>query len=405
MIWTLLNSILLLALALSFQPEEGPTKHYWLGLLAKFSASLAFGWYYFIHLQSGDTVMFHQQALNLYHLSEESFNQYINYLFTGHHPVFMAEGRNDFFVKILSLPYMATQGNYWLSGLYLAFFSFLCSWFLFRSIVRYFPQLVIPAFIAFLLWPTSLFWSSGILKDTLVNGSIFFLAGICIRYYYGYTFKFSQLTIALVCLVMLFYLKFYLAAMAGICMGILAWDKVTKAFISSKTLRYVSLVFMLIVLMALTSLLNWNMNLDNLPQAVADNYSRMKSISEPDKIVQLNLDGTYASLIKSAPMALVTGLWRPAIWQTSGWMIFFGLESLFIYLLLPQAAIGYKRYQVNLLGVLTVFFIISLSTFLPMVSPNLGSLVRYKSVFMPFLLFILLIGPYLTLFVKNKQIS
>ncbi|WP_258098786.1 hypothetical protein [Marinoscillum pacificum] len=403
MIWTALNIILIIALALSFQPEEGPTKHYWFGLLAKFAASIAFGLYYFTYLQSGDTVAFHEKAFELFQLSEQSFNQYISYLFTGHHPVYMAEGRNDFFVKILSIPYVATQGNYWISALYLAFFSFLCSWFLFRSVVGHYPKLLIPAFIAFLLWPTSLFWSSGAMKDTLVNGSVFFLAAVCIRYKFGFSFRFSQVTVAILCLAMLFYMKFYLAALMGISMGLLAWDKLASTFIEKKSIRMISGIAALVILIALTSQLNWNMNLDKLPGAITENYERMKNLSEDNEIIQFDLDGTYSSLIKNIPHSLYTGLFRPAIWQTNSWMIFFGLESLFIYLLVIQNGIFFKQISINQLGTLALFFCIALATLLPMASPNLGSLVRYKSAFMPFLMFLLLVAPYQGLFLKKKE--
>ena len=403
MIWTILNIILIIALALSFQPEEGPTKHYWFGLVAKFGASIAFGLYYFSYLESGDTVAFHQKALELFQLSEESFSRYVNYLFTGHHPVFMAEGRNDLFVKILSIPYVATQGNYWISALYLAFFSFLCSWFLFRSVVGHYPKLLIPAFIAFLLWPTSLFWSSGAMKDTLVNGSVFFLAGVCIRYKFGFSFRFSQVTIALLCLAMLFYMKFYLAALMGISMGLLAWDKVASTFIEKKTIRMVSGIAALIVLIGLTSQLNWNMNLDKLPGAITENYERMKILSEENEIISFNLDGSYLSLLKNIPHSLYTGLFRPGIWQTSSWMIFFGLESLFIYLLVIQNAIFFKHIKPNQLAILALFFCMALAALLPMASPNLGSLVRYKSVFVPFLIFLLMATPYRRLFLKKEE--
>ena len=404
MIWIILNIVLLIALTLSFQPEAGPTKHYWIGLAVKFSCSLAFGWFYFWHLNTGDTLMFHQKALELMKMAEESFSQYFDYLITGQYPVYKAESRTDIFTKILSIPYIATQGNYWLSALYLAFFSFLCSWFLYRSVIRYYPSALIPAFIAFLLFPSPVFWSSGILKDTLTNGSIFFLAGICIRYRHNSSFTFSQVTVAIACLFILFYMKFYLAAVAGVCMGFLAWTKLSKAFVQSKTTRTLVNLIALVVLIGLVSLLNRNLNYDRLPVAIYSNYQQIASISSSD-VIEFTLDGTYTSVLENIPKALITGLFRPFVWESSSLMIFFGIETLLILALFIANLGLIKKWRFNTLVALAILFVLSLAIFLPLVSPNMGSLVRYKSVFVPFLTFILLLAPFEQWFSKKEQFN
>ncbi len=404
MIWIILNIVLLIALALSFQPEEGPTKHYWIGLAVKVSCSLTFGWFYYLHLETGDTLMFHQKALELMKLAEESFSQYFDYLITGQYPVFKAESRTDIFTKVLSLPYIATQGNYWLSALYLAFFSFLCSWFLFRSVIRYYPIALIPAFIAFLLFPSPIFWSSGILKDTLTNGSIFFLAGICIRYRHHYSFTFSQVTVAIACLFILFYMKFYLAAVAGVCMGFLAWSNLSHAFIQSKTARSLVNLAALVVLISLVSLLNRNLNYDRLPAAIYSNYQQIASISS-HHVIDFSLDGSYTSVLENTPKALVTGLFRPFIWESSSLMLLFGIENVLILALFVANLILIKKWKFNLLIALAILFVLSLAIFLPMASPNMGSLVRYKSVFIPFLAFVLMLTPFEQWFSKKEQFT
>lgn len=401
MIWIGLNIVLLLTLAFSFQPPDRLKKLYWIGLGVKTIGCISFGTIYILIFNTGDTLYFHKSALTLYELSETSFSDYLNELLTPHHPIYKAEWRNELFSKILSTAYVATQGNYWLSALYLALFSYLCIWFLVRSIERHYTHLLVPAFIAFVLFPSPVFWSSGILKDTLVNGSLFYLAGLCIRYYHGDRFTFSQITVATVSLLLLFYLKFYLAALTGLLMALLAWRYLVITFVETKGVKVTLTIIIIFTCVVAVSQANRNINLDRLPQSLYDNYKTIQDQSLPGETLHLDIEPTYASLIYHSPSAMIAGLFRPFIWETDSFKLLPGIENLFILLLFLVNLYYIKQLRPNLPGILAIIFICCLATALPMAAPNFGSLIRYKAVFQPFLLFLLLIRPYQFIVLKE----
>src|SRR5690606_35684717 len=82
------------------------------------------------------------------------------------------------FSKIVSLFYVISFGNYWICTLYFSFFSFLGAWYLVRKITVFFPDKIAGAMIAFLFFSGVVFWSSGIIKESLAMTAIFFLSGI-----------------------------------------------------------------------------------------------------------------------------------------------------------------------------------------------------------------------------------
>jgi hypothetical protein len=199
-------------------------------------------------------------------------------------------------------------------------------------------------------------------------------------------------------------MKFYLAAIAGVCMRFLARNNVSKALLRSKTARTLVNFAGLIFLIGLVSLLNRNLNYDRLPTAIYSNYQQIASISSSD-IINFTLDGTYGSVFKNTPKALVTGLFRPFIWESSSLMILFGIENLLILILFIANLMLIKNWRFNTLIALAILFVLSLAIFLPMVAPNMGSLVRYKSVVIPFFTFVLMLTPFEQWFLKKEQFT
>ncbi|MEQ8583539.1 MAG: hypothetical protein RIC30_19260 [Marinoscillum sp.] len=390
----LLSLLFLAGLAYFLRSGAELRVFYWSGLAFRMLCGLALGWYYLIHLGAGDTTYFHEQATTLFQLSGDSFSEYIHSLLTAQHPVYMGEARNEFFIKILSILYLITGGNYWISGLYLSFAGFYGSWYLVSRIHQYHPAYVTAAIASFLFLPTAMFWSSGVLKDPLINGALCMLAGFCIRYWHHTANRLREYFLVGGGLLILFYLKFYLVAVTSMAMGILAWAKVLDALVPRKTFKLLFTLGGAILMGLLVTQVNKNLHFDQLPESVYNTHQVIYNDSEPDKTLHFpDLEPTYPSLIMHLPKGLIAGLFRPFIWEVNGPLIVGGLQNLFFLLLFFYSLFHAHRYRFTTLVLITVGFITILATFLPLVSPNLGSLERYKAAYQPFLLFILLIIP------------
>ena len=77
-----------------------------------------------------------------------------------------------FISKLLALLNFATLGSYWLNGVYLSLGCYVACWGLVRTLRQLWPVAPLGAgLVSFLLWPSVVWWSSGISKETLVLGS------------------------------------------------------------------------------------------------------------------------------------------------------------------------------------------------------------------------------------------
>lgn len=99
----------------------------------------------------------------------------------------MYEWSNTLFViKVLALLNFASLGAGWLNGLYLSAGCFVGCWGLVRTLGRLFPAAPVGAGVgAFLLWPSVVWWTSGLTKETLVLGSGAALTALVLRALYG----------------------------------------------------------------------------------------------------------------------------------------------------------------------------------------------------------------------------
>ncbi|RZL15812.1 MAG: hypothetical protein EOO62_02970, partial [Hymenobacter sp.] len=91
-----------------------------------------------------------------------------------------------FFIKVMALLNLASGGVSWLNALYLSAFCFVACWELVRTLVQVLPATPVAAgLVAFLLWPTVVWWTAGFTKETLVVGAGAGLVALVLPGLYG----------------------------------------------------------------------------------------------------------------------------------------------------------------------------------------------------------------------------
>lgn len=91
-----------------------------------------------------------------------------------------------FIIKVMALLNFASLGAGWLNGLYLSAGCFVSCWALVRTLGRLFPAAPVGAGVgAFLLWPSVVWWASGLTKETLVLGTGTALIALVLSALYG----------------------------------------------------------------------------------------------------------------------------------------------------------------------------------------------------------------------------
>ena len=164
---------------------EDVKSYYWPALSVKLLAGLAVGWLYFFHYGQGDTITYWHDGLLLpTRLSSDPWGVLKFFWSEETEPKAFAELINDkprslFFVKTCGILALLSGGNYWAMGLIISFVSFLGSWYLFSMTLKFFPASRVAAAISFLFYPSVVFWSSGLIKESLGLAALFFLTGFC----------------------------------------------------------------------------------------------------------------------------------------------------------------------------------------------------------------------------------
>ena len=300
-------------------------------------------------------------------------------------------------IKAVALCDLFSRGNYYINSLFLNFFGFLGHVALYRIFSHvYSKRYQWAVIIASFLVPTTLYFTSGLHKDNI----IFAMLGLfCYAFYFCIRQEFTKkriLLLAISAISLLLLRNYVLIALLPAAMAMYFADRNNKPF---KT--FASIYGALIAIVILLALL--------LPAAspLQIIVQRQKDFFElPVAVSQMRADTLKSSLESFAaitPAALEHGLFRPYVWEfPKSFLLFpavelFICELLFIYVLIRRnVTISYKPFLY-----FGIFFSLTLLLFAGFIVPNAGSLVRYRSLYLPYLLLPILCG----LFPRNKHIK
>jgi hypothetical protein len=108
------------------------------------------------------------------------------------------------------------------------------------------------------------------------------------------------------------------------------------------------------------------------------------------------LDGSFTSMIRLAPSAIVVSLFRPYIWEVKNPLMLFSAMESFALLIVVLYIIGKKRFRIvgglsNPDAIFTLMFAIPFAFAVGVSTFNFGTLVRYKIPLMPFFVIALML--------------
>ncbi len=379
---------------------------YWPGLVLKLLAGWLLGWLYYNYYGQGDTLEFYNYATQLAEAAGQAPGHYIQFLFGFDAGPFDAQlpqlaqaaPRVLFFVKILSVVAVLTGSQYWLMGLYLSLFSFLGMFYLAIVMHRHLNSRPVPLALAFLFFPSVVFWSSGVLKESLMVGLLGFAIGAFITFYQAKKANWLYLVLVGILVWLLFNFKYYYAAVLVPVLVTAYTIKVLQAnneVLRHKPgimLRFWFLVF--IVLLLVASSLHPNLQPANFLQAIVTNHNLTLEASQPHSMVHFyELQPTWGSVLLNAPLALCTGLFRPTIIEAATMThVPAAVDNTLVLVLVFMAIWQYKRWKpLKLTPLLVGLFVYCgvLAIFLSLSAPNLGAIFRYRVGYMPLFVYLL----------------
>lgn len=305
--------------------------------------------------------------------------------------------RNTLLSKVLAFANTLNRGNIYSNTLLFCCISFLGHLAFYRLMTGLFPGKKWPAVVGCFLLPSMLFFSSGLHKDAIV----FTCMGVGLLTFYtiiedkltlkrGVTLFFGILMLWLmrnyVCLVMI-----------PVC---LAWIIAEKKRIHPMWLIGSLMIAIFVWMLCADIFFPTYSPIKILVQKQADFLALPPTASA---LPVQKMDSTLKSVVFYTPKALEHAYLRPFIWDEGGFLMnsaaleLFGYQLLFILMLFLQ----HRSPQTNDPG--KVWVMVSMSAllilFVGYISPNAGTLVRYRSLYLP-----LLITPMLCM-IKWKRFS
>jgi hypothetical protein len=365
--------------------------------LLKISCGILMGYLYWSYYGgTGDTIYFYEQAQALFQYFQTdriSFSEWI-----GFSPVSLSyaefsaqnEPRTFFFVRLVSFLYAFTQGNYFTMSIYLSSFSALATWAFAYQLVKFCNAYKFIIYIALLFIPSITFWSSGLLKESLMTMAIYALGYFILKWQTDYK-KWGYLFPVMLSLIVLWKLKYYVPiTLLPILILTLLFSR--QGFLptlqfSKKLILY--LVFLIVGGLAL-AFIHPVFSSGRFFELIRISHDVIV-INSSEAIIQFqNTESNILFFTQNLPLAWFTGIFRPFFWESFNafsllWTIEKGIFTLLaIYAIFLSIKLRFTPTE-KWWGIAIIVYASVLSSIITLATPNFGTLIRYEVAYMPFL--------------------
>jgi hypothetical protein len=310
------------------------------------------------------------------------------------------------FLKLFSL------GTYYPHAIVMCFLS-LCG---LTALYRFFNSFVqgkeILLLIAVFLMPSTLIWTSGLIKEAFLMFSLGMLLNTLHNLIEKKLVTRNNIVQLIVYLICLFLIKPYIIFLLIPCVA--AWV-LLKHNANSQLLKLITVYFIYGCLVVFASEFLFG---KRIPKLLLDKQTEFFHVANRDHANSLInipiLSNSYSSLIVNAPNAVKNVVFRPTILEVKNpLMLLAALENLIITIVLLISLYLLVKSKFNIKSYWTLiafFFCISVFTLTGLVTPILGAIVRYKVPALPFFLFVMInylpelnLGNKLNNLIKKKQ--
>lgn len=353
-------------------------------------------YYYFTF---SDSLTFHIVGLNEYYLltnlpgrffSDLFFDPY-NQHYSGLFDVTRSFWNNlkmNVIVKSIAVADIFTLRNFYTNTLLFNFLVFFGNVAIYRVFSAAFAINRWIMIIFVFLFPVSLFYTSNLHRDGLVFLSVAMILYAMLRMLqHGFTIK------RFLILVFFFLLMFTLRNFVSIVMlpALIAW------WISHKRPQYAVAVFVSIFLFCVLIFFTARnfFPAADFPKIVADRRFSFEFISEiSNTYLPLGaLSPTFPGFLKAAPASIYHAFFLPSFWQLQSVLLLpFALELLLVWMLFILFLYRPKRKLNTQVCLFLTFFCLVNILMIGYTVPNLGAIVRYRSIYIHLLAICLLVS-------------
>lgn len=328
--------------------------------------------------------------------------------YAGQTLVYYGMSNTFFFVKLLAVLNLASLSTNWVNAAYLSVFSLVACWRLTQALERVVPQTPAGAgVLAFVVWPSVIFWASGVSKETVVLGSGAWLLALVVEGLFERAAppKGQQWmrAVGLVTLGLLhFKMRYFFAVpLLGALVG-LAVVRLLQRLGQARS-QWAQVLVMAVVLGGgawLAADVSVAFRLNKFVNQVMRIYNRQlaASVGQPH-FEYPDLQPTVDSILRHMPEAALNALTRPWLGESKAPLyVAAGLENALVLGLLAVALLAVWRGKGGRLpfglALALVIHCLALAVLLGLSTPNMGSLHRYRNGLLPYLVLLLLQNDY-----------
>jgi hypothetical protein len=291
--------------------------------------------------------------------------------------------RFNIIYKVLAFTNILSRGNYYINSLFFNFISFIGSILLYKVFIDVYPAKKWQVIIGCFLLPSTLFFGSGIHKDLVVLTAI---SVLCYSLYFGLQngFNGKKIVYLLVSFITILFIRNFVAVILLPCA--ITWvvtNKYKLPAIKAFTALLIAGVIGTIVLHNLSE------KLDPL-QIVVNKQQAFFALGKANTDYKMDtLQPTIKSFAVQAPAALRHSFLSPYPTEFDNlYMNFFSLEMilywlLFLLMIFLPAETVYRNKTFIAFGLIFAFLIFLFTGY---ITPAGGALIRYRSIYFPFLI-------------------
>ena len=356
-------------------------------------AGLINGYINLYHYSGTDAAGFHQEGVIEYNLLFKNPKEYFTNIFdynnhqnTGLLDItdsFWNNLRYDIVIKLLSIFDIFSRCNYFINTIFFNFLVFWGSLYFYKVFISLFPDKKKLLIIVLFLLPSLLYFTSGIQKD----GLVFLALGIfCYNLFYSFKhgFTIKKILGIIAGLLIIFLLRnFVLITLLPASIAWLIAEKNKKFIFSS----FITLYIIFTAIFFGAAFIHPSFN---LPQFVSARQLAFIQLAKGSQSA-ININPLYAnfrSFLNNAPQALNHSLMRPYITEKFTALYIPASFEIFIYEIIFLLFLFFrlKNKPQHPFIYFGIFFSLSMFLMIGYTIPIIGAIVRYRSIYFPFLI-------------------
>jgi hypothetical protein len=293
---------------------------------------------------------------------------------------------NKLIIQFNAFVYLFSFGYYNVHTVFMCFLSLVGLTGIYKTFVLIIPEKQKELVFVVFLIPSVLFWASGVLKEGIIVFALGMFIYYLFKWLYGSENKWRHFLFFVLCAGLLLLSKMYVFIAISPVVASLVFVKMTGN--NHVFLKFVSVHVLFFIVAVNLYRVDTNFDILFYLHQRQMGFIHTAIAQKAGSYFEINyLEPNTWSLIKNMPHALFNTLFRSNVLESkSPFILISGLENLFMLAMLIITIVYSKKPDKNKLPMLftCVFFVLMLSFLIGLVTPVLGSIVRYRVPAMPF---------------------